>query len=237
MLPILLGAAALGGATFAGFHAMLPKSQLYGRTFFGTPGNGNILALTYDDGPNDACTPRLLDLLAEHNVKATFFLIGRFVRQSPELARRIVADGHAVGNHTVNHPNLAVCSAATIRRELFDCSKLLEDTLGTRVSTFRPPFGGRRPAALTIGRELGLTPIMWSVTCYDWKRTTADRVEAHALRQIRGGDVVLFHDGGYKAMNADRLHTLEATRRLLVRYKLTHSFSTIPEWLAELKNS
>src|SRR5205085_5275305 len=104
------------------------------------------------------------------------------------LARRIIAEGHSVGNHTVSHPNLALCTAGTIRRELRDGSKILEDVLGTKISIFRPPFGARRPATLSIARELGLEPIMWSVTCFDWKKTTPDRVEAHAVRQIRGGD-------------------------------------------------
>src|SRR2546423_2821957 len=187
MLPLLIGAAALGSATFAGVHAMAPRSQLYGRTFFGTPGTGDLLALTYDNGPNHACTPQLLDLFAEHQIKATFFLIGKYVQQQPQLVRRIAAEGHAIGNHTFHHPNLALCSAARIRAEIEDCRKTLEDTLGTpHGNLFRPPFGGRRPTALRIARELGNETIMWAVWCFDWKRTTADRVEAPAVRGIRG---------------------------------------------------
>lgn len=238
--PILAGVAALGAATFAGIHAMAPRSQLYGETFFGAPGRGKKLALTYDDGPNEACTPQLLDILGRHQAKATFFLIGRFVKEKPELVRRIVRDGHAIGNHTYTHPNLIFCSTDEVKRELEDCARALAE-IGCPLPEsgpgriMRPPFGGRRPATLRVVRALGYTPIMWSVTCWDWKQTTADKVEAHALRQIgaEGGHVILMHDGGYKQMGADRMHSVIATDRLLKKYKGEgFEFVTVPEMIA-----
>jgi peptidoglycan/xylan/chitin deacetylase (PgdA/CDA1 family) len=224
MLPLVIGTAGFVGAVAAGYHAFAPRSHVYGKTFIGTPGSGRKLALTYDDGPNDPDTLLLLDVLAKHNVKATFFLIGKHVRQRPDIVQRIVADGHAIGNHTYHHPNLIFASARTLRLELNECTMALLDAgapeswlQGQRL--FRPPFGARKPATLRVARELGFEPIMWSVTCFDWKKTTADRVEAHARRQIKGGDVILMHDGGHKHIGADRKHTVDATDRLLTRYR------------------
>jgi peptidoglycan-N-acetylglucosamine deacetylase len=224
MLPLLIGAAAAAACGFSAYHSLAPRSQFYGRTFIGTPGVGKDLVLTYDDGPNDPYTLHLLDVLAKHNAKATFFLIGKHVRQKPDIVRRIAADGHEIANHTFSHPNLAFCSAARIREEISDGEAAIRDagvdlTLVNGRKLFRPPFGGRRPAVLSIARELGYEPIMWSVWCFDWKQTTANKVEHHAITLIAGGDVILLHDGGHVAMGADRAHTVEATRRILARYQ------------------
>ena len=165
MLPLAIGmgAAALAAVGSAVYHSMSPRSQLYGETFIGRPGRGKQLALTYDDGPNDPDTPRLLDILAKHNVKATFFLIGRYVQQRPDIVRRIVAEGHEIGNHTFLHPVLSLCDGANVRGELMLCEKALKDVGITSVRFFRPPFGARRPATLRIAREIGYIPVMWSV--------------------------------------------------------------------------
>jgi peptidoglycan-N-acetylglucosamine deacetylase len=223
MLGLLISAAGLAGATLAGYHSFAPRSQVYGKTFFGAPGKSKTLMLTFDDGPNDPHTLELLDVLAQHDVKATFFLIGKYVRQRPDIVQRIFAGGHAIGNHTYHHPNLIFLGEQTLRLELQECAMALADA-GVPVSDpgkrlFRPPFGARKPATLRVARELGYEPIMWTVTCYDWKQTTADRVTAYAERQIKGGDIILLHDGGHKRMGADRRHTIEATDRIIRKYK------------------
>src|SRR5512133_418473 len=173
MLPALLGTvAACGAATFAGLHTMLPSSQLYGRSFIGLAKGTRQLALTYDDGPNDPYTGQLLDVLAKHNAKATFFLIGQFAKQRPDLVRCVVEAGHSIGNHTWNHPNLIFCSAAETRRQIADTQKAIEDACGVSPKLFRPPFGGRRPATFSIARESGLTPVLCGVPCYDCSPTS-----------------------------------------------------------------
>jgi peptidoglycan-N-acetylglucosamine deacetylase len=200
----LTGAVAATAAVAAGYHSMAPTSQCYGRAFIGLPRGARQLALTYDDGPNQAHTPRLLEILARHNVKATFFLIGRYAKERSDTAREIVAAGHVIGNHTFTHPLLTLKTSAGIRKELSDCHAVLQDTVGEHSSLFRPPFGGRRPAVLRIARELGLVPVMWNVTGYDWNAPPAEVIERHVASQVRGGDVILIHDGGHKAMGADR---------------------------------
>jgi peptidoglycan/xylan/chitin deacetylase (PgdA/CDA1 family) len=203
---------------------LAPRSQLYGQTFVGTPGVGKKLVLTYDDGPNDPHTLRLLDVLAKHDVKATFFMIGRHVRSRPTIVQRIATEGHEIANHTFSHPNLALCGHSRIQEEITDCEAALHDA-GVKLTEvngrklFRPPFGARRPGALRIARDMGYEPIMWSVWCFDWRRTTTDKVEQHAVKSIRGGDVILLHDGGHVTMGADRAPTVEATDRIITRYK------------------
>ncbi len=186
--------------------------------------------MTYDDGPNDPHTLRLLEVLARHGVRATFFLIGRYVQQRPEIAREIFQAGHVVGNHTFTHPLLIFKSETEIRRELSQCRAALQDAIGQHSTLFRPPFGGRRPAVLRLARELGLDPVMWNVTGYDWNAPPAEVIERKVTSRIRGGDVILLHDGGHKQMGADRSQTVIATDRMITRYKAEgYEFATVSQ--------
>lgn len=211
---------------------MAPTGQWYGRTFIGVARGTKQIALTYDDGPNDPHTLHLLDVLARQNVRATFFLIGRYVQQRPEIARRIAASGHVVGNHTFTHPVLIFKSAVEIGQEISGCRAALQDAIGEHSDLFRPPFGGRRPAVLRIARELGLEPVMWNLTGYDWNAPPAAVIEQKVAKRIRGGDVILLHDGGHKFMGADRAQTVLVTDRLIQRYKAEgYEFVTIPQMM------
>ncbi|PYX65636.1 MAG: polysaccharide deacetylase family protein [Acidobacteria bacterium] len=233
MLAIgLAGVAASAAAISAGYQSMAPTGQWYGRTFTSLARGTKQLALTYDDGPNDPHTMRVLEVLARHNVRATFFLIGRYVQQRPEIVREVVKAGHVIGNHTFTHPLLTFKSSAEVRKELTDCRSAIQDAVGKHSSLFRPPFGGRRPAVLRIARELGLEPIMWNVTGYDWNAPAATVIEKKVSSQIRGGDVILLHDGGHKRMGADRSQTVLATDHLITRYKSEgYDFATIQQML------
>jgi len=230
MLPTLISVAGAAAVVAAGYQSMAPTAQWYGRTLARLPGAGKRIALTYDDGPNDPHTFRLLEVLDRHGVKATFFMIGRFVRQRPDIARAVAQAGHVIGNHTFTHPLLIFQSAAQTRTQLLDCRATLSDAIGEHSNLLRPPFGGRRPATLRIARELGLDPVMWSVTGYDWDvPPPAAVIEKKVARQIKGsGDIILLHDGGHKAMGADRSQTVIATDNLIRRYKdQGHEFLTI----------
>ncbi len=234
LVSALAGAVTAAAAVAAGYQSMAPTAQWYGRTFTGLPRGSRQIALTYDDGPNDPHTLRLLEVLAKHNVHATFFLIGRYVQQQPQIARAIVQAGHVVGNHTFTHPLLIFKSEAEIRQELTQCRDALQDAIGEPSNLFRPPFGGRRPAVLRIARELGLEPVMWNVTGYDWNAPPAAVIERKVAKQIRGGDVILLHDGGHKQMGADRSQTVIATDHLITRYKAEgYEFVTIPQMMEE----
>jgi peptidoglycan-N-acetylglucosamine deacetylase len=225
------GAAVIGSAIVAaGYQTMSPTGQWYGRTFTGLSRGAKLLALTFDDGPNDPHTPKLLEVLARHNVRATFFLIGRYARERSDLVREVAGGGHAIGNHTYAHPLLIFQREAEIRKQLSDCRAAIQDAVGAHSNLFRPPFGGRRPAVLRVARNLGLEPVMWNVTGYDWNAPPAAAIEAKVARQIRGGDVILLHDGGHKQIGTDRSQTVLATDHLIARYKNEgYEFVTIPE--------
>jgi len=234
MLRLGLTAVSAAAAAAAGYQSMAPTGQWYGRTFTGLARGSRQIALTYDDGPNDPYTQRLLEVLAGHGVQATFFLIGRYVRQRPDIVREIVQAGHVVGNHTFTHPLLIFKGETEIRQQVSECRAALQDAVGEHSNLFRPPFGGRRPAVLRVARALGLDPVMWNVTGYDWNAPRAAVIERKVARQIRGGDVILLHDGGHKQMGADRSQTVIATDRLIARYKSErYEFVTIPQMMRE----
>lgn len=225
LTTIGLTTAALASA--AGYQSIAPTGQWYGRTITGGPRGSKRIALTYDDGPNDPHTLHLLDVLAKHNVKATFFMIGRYVQQRPEIALAVAQAGHTIGNHTFTHPLLVFKSKAETHKQLVDCRQALHDAIGEHSNLFRPPFGGRRPATIRIARELGLQTVMWSVTGYDWNAPPAALIEKKINQRVRGGDVILLHDGGHLALGADRSQTVIATENLIRRY-LDEGYEFVP---------
>jgi len=233
MLGYLIGGAAgTAAACAAGYQSMAPTGQWFGQTFTGLERGAKKMALTYDDGPNDPYTLRLLEVLEKHNVRATFFMLGRYVVQRPEIAREVAKAGHVIGNHTFDHPLLIFKSAAEIKSRLMSCKRALDDAVGEHSNLFRPPFGGRRPAVLRIARAMGFQPVMWNVTGYDWSAPPVEHIERKVARQLRGGDVILLHDGGHLELGADRSRTVIATDRIIMRYKAEgYEFVTIPEMM------
>ncbi|HTR45939.1 MAG TPA: polysaccharide deacetylase family protein [Verrucomicrobiae bacterium] len=217
--PEWLAAGTVCGASAAfAWGAVAPSSQLFGPTIRRT-GNPSTVALTFDDGPNPSVTPSLLDLLHRHSVCATFFLIGRWVRGAQSIATEIAARGHVVGNHTDTHPALTFLSADRIGQELDRCDKAVKSVMGRKPRWMRPPFGFRSPMLAAILRKHGEAPaIMWSRMAYDWKPQAAEPV-IHRLRRVRGGDIVLLHDGDHRVPNGDRRHTVEALEHWLPRWK------------------
>jgi peptidoglycan-N-acetylglucosamine deacetylase len=236
LLPALAatGAAALTAGGYA-YAAMCPTSQIFGKAIVASP-QAQEFALTYDDGPNDPYTLQLLDVLAKHDVKATFFVIGRFVRQRPDIVRAIRSAGHLVGNHTVTHPVLLFQSPQRVREELAGCNAAIEDALGEPVHYFRPPHGARRPDVLHTAHELGLKPVLWNVMGYDWKPTTAEAVLGNLQKGIRRnqrrntGSNLLLHDGGQAGIGQDRAHSVIATDRLLQHVGSKIRFVTVDAW-------
>lgn len=233
--PIAVAAAAgVAGYTYA---AMAPGSQLFGRTIVAGR-DPSEFALTFDDGPNDGHTQRLLDVLAAHDVRATFFLIGKYARQRPGLVRAIHTAGHRVGNHTMSHPWLLATSPRRVREELAGCNAALEDALGQPVRLMRPPHGARRPDVLRAARDLGLTPVLWNAMGFDWRTgATAAQIAEHLERGIarnrqRGhGSNLLLHDGGHLALGADRSQSVEAARLVLERHTpATVRYVTVDAW-------
>ena len=237
MNGVVAGVAAVGLAAGGLYYASRwPTSQLFGRTLV-AGADPREVALTFDDGPNDAATPLLLEVLARHDVRATFFTMGDFARLRPDIVREVVAAVHLLANHTMSHPMLSMEPAARVWQELADCSALLEDIAGVAVRHFRPPFGARRPAVLRIARELGLIPVMWNVTGYDWNPIGAEGIlnnlKAGIARNQGQGRAsnVLLHDGGHRGMGTSRMDTVRAVERLISKLNGTAvKFVTVDAW-------
>lgn len=231
-LESVAGGAALCAGAYA-YAANWPTSQIFGPAILGGPDPRKI-ALTFDDGPNDPYTLHLLDILARYEVRATFFLIGRFVRQRPEIVRAVKTAGHLLGNHTMNHPVLLWERTSRVREELAGCNAAIEDATGDRVDFFRPPHGARRPDIWRTARELGLTPVMWNTMSHDWDAQTAEEIVRRVQRQVRTnqrrklGSNILLHDGGQETLGTDRRLTLSATRSLLESWMAGSAEAGIP---------
>ncbi len=225
-------AAVAGGWTYAALSA---ESQWFGRTVIAGRDPGEI-ALTFDDGPNDEATERLLEVLARYGVRASFFVIGRFVRERPQIVRAVAAAGHLVGNHTMTHPWLTWQTDARIREELAGCNAAIEDVLGAPVRYFRAPHGARRPFVLRTARELGLVPVQWNIIPGDWKPVGAAEIVARTVRAIEGnrgrgwGSNVVLHDGGDRGLGAERMATVAAVEGLLERYRGGAKFVGVDAW-------
>jgi peptidoglycan-N-acetylglucosamine deacetylase len=236
----IYGAAGLAGATglYIGAFAYAshwPTSQIFGQTLT-APRRPGELALTFDDGPNPGWTPRLLDILAGHNVRATFFMVGKFAKAESELARRVADAGHLIGNHTWGHPDLSRTRPADVLNELTRTSDLLAQITGKPIRYFRPPFGARRPYTLKLARQLGLIPVTWNAMTNDWKEPSADKIATTLMRKIdsnqsRGyASNIVLHDGGHRGLGADRGPSVAATAQLLERYESNHRFVTLDAW-------
>jgi peptidoglycan/xylan/chitin deacetylase (PgdA/CDA1 family) len=238
--PLVAGAA-VGASAWGIYNAISPTAKGFGKTFAGSPGTGKLMALTFDDGPNTAWTPQLMEVLDKHGVKATFFSIGHYAREQPSLLKEVADAGHAIGNHTYTHVTMPLHTDETIRRQLRDTTRAIEEA-GVEMAQvnghrlMRPPYGRRRPGTVRVLWDEGYIPILWSVTLWDWeKKVTTERIMRRAEKQARsgGGHVFLLHDGCNLAMGWDRSHSVAAADLILHQWKEQegYEFVTIPEMI------
>ena len=200
-----MAAAAVGAAVAAGglgtvtWAAVAPSAQIFGPTIRRT-GDAGSIALTFDDGPNPVVTPELLNALDVHWARATFFAIGRHVRAFPELAAEIVARGHLIANHTETHPRLALMGLRGVTDELSRCREAIQTATVRDAKWMRPPYGFRGPNLKRVVSNLKMSGVvMWSKWAWDWKAQPAEPV-IERLRGVRGGDIVLLHDGDHRVL-------------------------------------
>lgn len=168
-------------------------SKVYGQR---SDGNRDIV-LTFDDGPNPKTTSKLLDILAENEIKAIFFVVGQLLATSEgkAIATRAQSDGHLIANHTFSHPNLRGLSESAIRDELRRTHDLVCEYAGD-CTLFRPPYGSSSATVSRVLLELGYTPILWNVDTLDWKYKKDGKWVDHGMEQIKAREdsIVLMHD-------------------------------------------
>ncbi len=154
------------------------------------------MALTFDDGPDEEMTPKVLAILKQYNIKATFFMIGSKVIQQPHIVREIVAEGHSIGNHTYSHKGVFPLSGAKeVEIELRRCSSVIADITGEQPKLFRPPFGVTNPIIGRVVRKLGLNSIGWSIRSLDTvSRRSRENVCNGIIKRLHPGAVILLHD-------------------------------------------
>lgn len=202
-----------------------------------------LLALTFDDGPDPDATPALLDVLDHYGAKATFFLLGRNIVTHPEIARDIAQRGHAVGNHTFSHPHLPSCAPGSVYRELLQCQRAIQETIGLRPTLMRPPFGEQDPVSLLIARLMGYTVVHWSASGEDYQGDPASLVVERIVADVQPGGIILLHDGWEPPpfqterqlevhQCSDRSPVIDALPRILESLqKRGHQFVTVPEMI------
>jgi peptidoglycan/xylan/chitin deacetylase (PgdA/CDA1 family) len=164
-------------------------------TFNSVHVDGPYIALTFDDGPSAALTPKLLDLLAARHLKATFFVVGQNAADHPDILKRAVREGHEIANHSWSHPNLGKMSDEAVRRELQKTDDAIVAAIGKRPTLLRPPYGSiTANQKKWIHQEFGYRIIIWDVDPLDWKRPGPSVVTARILKETKAGSIVLAHD-------------------------------------------
>lgn len=161
-----------------------------------------VISVTFDASWGGDKTRKILDLLDEYDAKATFFLVGIWVDQFPELVQEIAARGHEIGNHSASHAHFTQISDAKIRQELASCSDKIEALTGTRPTLFRPPYGDYNSKVITIVRDEGYEAVQWSVDSLDWKNRGVEDLIRRATNNVQSGDIILFHNDSQYIVDA-----------------------------------
>jgi len=186
------------------------------------------ISLSFDDGPDPTYTPRILNILKQYGVKATFFEQGRMIRLYPQLSRRVITEGHVLGNHTETHPYIERLSRSGVRSEIDGCDEALLSYVGVRTYLFRPPRGAWNPTIFHDAKMRQDHIVLWSVALEHADTPLPDEMAARVLRLVRPGAIVLMHDGA----RTSRESTVEALPMLLDGLKARgYRIVTIPELL------
>jgi peptidoglycan/xylan/chitin deacetylase (PgdA/CDA1 family) len=194
-LPLIAGAA-LSASGAAGIHyaTYAVRSQWLGKTIWCGREDTASVALTFDDGPSED-TERVLDVLNERGVCATFFMIGREIERRPQTARRVVAEGHEIGNHSYSHPIYLYRSPRETRRQIERTQGVIAGATGVRARFARPPCGVRTPAYFNAARQFDLRTVQWTLAGFDWKQHAPEQIARDVLRDAAAGSIILLHDG------------------------------------------
>ncbi|PZD94385.1 polysaccharide deacetylase family protein [Paenibacillus sambharensis] len=193
---------------------------------FVTRGNGGrkLVALTFDDVPDPRYTPKVLDILAKHHTRATFFVLGSRAAKYPELVKRMVREGHLVGNHSYSHALFAKSSLASYRKQIERTDQLLARLTGYRPRFIRPPYGEILPRQVEWSREHGYIVVNWDVDSVDWTSIGSDKIMANIRKTLQPGSIILQHAGGGDSQ--DLSGTVNAVPKL-IRYLKAKGYQAV----------
>ena len=209
VLAVVVVVVALYLVFYGGFDGPI-EWAMRGRTQRRLATDKRVVALTFDDGPDPVRTPALLDVLAEQQAPATFFLLGDAAEMHPSVVARIAREGHELGNHTYCHRYLPLARSRSVERELAATDRAIATAAGVVPKVARPPWGGRRPGTVRAFARLAKRLVTWDVNSDDWKGAPADALVARILERTRPGSIILMHEA--------RDHgevTIEAVRKLI----------------------
>lgn len=191
------------------------------------------IALTFDDGPNEPYTSQILDTLKTFDIKATFFLIGKNVELYPETAKRIVKEGHTIGNHTYSHPDLRFKPKSQIEYQIKKAEEAISKTTGIKPYLFRPPYGVDNPWVLAMAEKMDYVIIKWSVSGSNGGiEIKSDKILKKVLKGTKNGSIVLLHDGNRLIKKAGRSQIVKALPLIIESLQEEgYQFVTVPQLL------
>ncbi|WP_405060979.1 polysaccharide deacetylase family protein [Kribbella sp. NBC_01505] len=179
-----------------------------------TPLPTKYVVLTFDDGPDPAYTPKVLEVLAKYDVKATFFEVGKNVAKHPELTKAIHSAGHSIQNHTWAHADLRHQTAAGFQKQVGDTDQAIRSAAGITPTCLRPPYGGVSATVRQRAKALGKDLVLWTIDSRDWSKPGTPEIEKRVLGAVKSGSVILMHDGG-----GNRSQTIAALPSILEKLK------------------
>lgn len=206
-------------------------ASMYPKLFFREgPGKEKKVALTFDDGPDTVYTPQIMDVLKKYNVKATFFLIGNRAQLFPDIVKRMVREGHVVGNHSMNHANIAKLNKEKTYQEIKQAEDALYKIIGYRTFLFRSPYGSLNAEQVKQIGDYNYKIIAWNVDSLDWKSLSAEQVQYNILENAKEGSIILQHSSG--SVEEDLTGSVAALPEVIkILKKEGYKFVTIPELL------
>ena len=209
--------------------------QKYPETFKTRGPRSKVIALTFDDVPDPRFTPQLLDILKMYHVKATFFVVGSRAEKHPGLVKRMIREGHAVGNHSYNHPQFVKLTMNDFRAQIIQTENIIQTLAGYKPKLIRPPYGDINEQQLKWAKYHGYKLVNWNVDSLDWKGLSKTQVRNNILSQAGKGAIVLQHGGGGQSSNLRG--TIQALPEVItIMRKRGYTFVTVPQLLQVSKN-
>ncbi|MDR7000933.1 polysaccharide deacetylase family protein [Neobacillus niacini] len=191
-------------------NEMIPIAKTHQNSVFLNGPNRKRVALTFDDGPDNLNTPRIIETLANYHVKGNFFFIGEKVKKYPEVVKKAYTNGNLVLSHSYYHHDLSKRSAADIKADLAQTETAIDEVIGKRPALLRPPYGAVNNTVITTATQNGYKLVLWSIDTLDWSQMESSNIENNVLKNIRNGDIILMHSDDDKIQTAKALpHIIE----------------------------